>query len=135
MKPLLSIYEFEKLGALVNGISLAILIALYALLISDENFLVILIGALVATTISSIIAFLLTRRNERAFLESGEKFWNARGITISLSFSFLCALVGISAIAAFSNRDISTTMIVVLSYYFGTNLGNLVKIAFRFKKA
>jgi amino acid permease len=136
VKQLLSIYEFQKLGAIVNGICLSILILLYTLLIKNENSgaLVILIGALITTVISLILAFLLTRRSERPLLESGAKYWNARGITISLSISFACTLVGILAIAAFSNRDTATGMIVVLSYYFGTNLGNLIKIAFRFKK-
>lgn len=136
MKLLLGMYEFEKLDAIVNGVCLSILIVLYAFHVKNAipSTLVILLAALIVIIIRMIIVFLWTRKAERILLESGGKFWNVRRITIFLSISFTCTVVGILTISISPSNHIAVVMILVLSIYFGTNLGRVAKIAFKYKK-
>jgi|SRR5215469_1410894 len=132
-----SVHEFEKLGAVVNGACLSILLVLYALLARDmtPSLAVMLLAVLIITTIQIVITFLWTRKGERILLESGAKIWTLRRMSMFLSLSFGCTLVGIIAIAAFRSIDVAELMIVVLSFYFSTNLGRLVKISIKYKRS
>jgi len=136
MKLLLSVYDFEKLMATVNGICLSVLIVLYDFLIknNDPDVITLLFAVLIAVIISLIIALLWTRKTERMLVESGEKYWNARGIGISLCISFACTLVGILTIVTFPKRDIAVAAIIGLSYCFGADVGRLIKIVFSYKR-
>lgn len=136
MKISLSIYEFEKVDAIINGVCLSVLFVLYVLFMKSEipSVFVLLLAVPIIIIISMVIAFLWTKKAERTLLEGDVKFLNVRFIAISLCISIVCLLTGVLAIAIYPNSHIANLMIIVLSGYFGTNLGNIVKFVFRYRK-
>ncbi|MGB9430178.1 MAG: hypothetical protein WCC11_09965 [Gammaproteobacteria bacterium] len=128
--------EFEKLAAIINGICLSVLIVLYALFNKSEmpSVFALLFVVLIIIIISLVIAFLWAREAERTLQESGARFWNARRIAIALGISLACTLAGIVTIFVYPNNHITIVIILALSFYFGTDLGQLAKIIFRYRK-
>jgi len=136
MKVSLNIYEFKKLDAIINGVCLSVLFVLYVLFMKSKipSVFVLLLAVPILIIISMVIAFLWSRKAERTLLEGDVKFLNVRPIAMSLFFSLACLLTGVLAIAIYANSHIASLMIIVLSGYFGTNLGNIVKFVFRYSK-
>ena len=135
MRMPLGLYDYEKLNAIINGLCLSVLIVLYVFLRKSgiPSAFVLLIFVPIQIVVGMIIRFLWTSNAERTLLRNDVKYWNARRIAISLCFPFACTLAGVVAIAFYPTNDIATMMIIVLSLFFGTHVGSMVKIVFRYK--
>lgn len=130
MNKLLTLYEFGKLATMIEGICLFVLVVLYAVTVRVEEFTIfgIDIGALF---VSFVIAFFFTSKAERVLQDGEVKLWSTKRIAIYLFFPTACALAGLITMVVYVNINIAILMVVLLTIYFGTSLGRLVKIVFR----
>ena len=132
----LGIYEFYKLNAVIHGISLAVLIILFAFAVRlGALFDFILSGTLLADlAINSIVAFTWFGKAERTLLESDVKLWTAKRMAPLLFISIACALVGIFTMTIYPKTNIALSMMVILTGFLGIDLGHLAKINVRYKR-
>ena len=133
----LGIYEFHKLFALVNSICLLVLITLFVVFAKSGilSAPIFIIGILFADLIICfVISFVWFTKAERMLLEGGVRLWTIKRTAVALFFPLACTLTGIYTIFFNAKTHIAITMIMVLVGYLGFELGDMAKIAVRYRR-